>query len=61
VLLPGEPEAATRASRIEHGIALAPGTRDALDRLAAELDVPSLRPGGSIAPSRGDSEEPATP
>lgn len=42
VLVPGEPEWTTRADRLEHGIALAPGTRDDLDRLAAELDLPAL-------------------
>jgi uncharacterized oxidoreductase len=42
VLVPGEPEWSTRASRLEHGIPLAPGTRDDLDRLAAELGVPAV-------------------
>lgn len=42
VLLPGEPEWSTRLHRMEHGVALAPGTVAGLDELAAELGVPTL-------------------
>jgi uncharacterized oxidoreductase len=42
VLVPGEPEWNTRAHRLEHGVALAPGTVADLDRLTADLGVPSL-------------------
>jgi LDH2 family malate/lactate/ureidoglycolate dehydrogenase len=56
VLVPGEPEWTTRASRLEHGIALAPGTRDELDQLAAELGVPppgaTSQPHGAASPRR---------
>ena len=56
VLVPGEPEDATRTDRLAHGIALAPGTRDALDRLAAELGVSPLGATGSATePSRAGS------
>ena len=42
VLVPGEPEWATRTHRLEHGIAVAPRILDDLDRLAAEVGVPGL-------------------
>lgn len=38
ILLPGEPEWGTRAQRQRSGITIAPGTVEALDRLAAEQD-----------------------
>ncbi|MBO0678492.1 Ldh family oxidoreductase [Mycolicibacterium sp. S2-37] len=57
VLLPGEPEWITRAHRIEHGVAVAPGTVEALQHLAAELGVPGLDADRTSAPQPGDGNE----